>query len=96
MRQTVKRAFSVRLNDGVIRQIEDLAKRLSMTNSAVVESAVRFLAERVATRGGTDTLGETAGAWQRDESAAEVVANARKTFRRSMHRHGRHKSRGSR
>ena len=78
--------FSARVDEAVIRRIGGLARQLKTTKKAVVERAVRMLAEVVEEENGLDVLEQTLGAWQRKESPAKTVERARKAFRRSMTR----------
>ncbi len=80
------RVFSVRVDELVVRQVGDLSHRLRTTRKKVIEQAVGLLARQVEAEEGMDTLARTFGAWKREESPAETVAQARRKFRESMMR----------
>lgn len=83
------RVFSTRVDEAVSNRVTELSRRLGISKKALIERAVRELAERIDADGGTDVFAETCGAWQRDETAAETARAARQRFCESMERHKR-------
>ena len=81
------RIFSARIDDSVLQLVGVLARRLGTTKKAVIERAVTSFAERLGDDPRTDVFALTAGAWRREESAAETVTRARTEFRKAMERH---------
>jgi len=80
------RILSARVDEGVVALLEALARKLGRSKKAVLEDAVRCLAQRTEGGAGLDVLEETFGAWQRTESAAAVVRRVRGAFRGSLGR----------
>ena len=83
------KVLSARVDQAVIQRIGMLARRLGTSKKAVIERAILDLAEKVETSQDLDLLGQTFGAWDREEAAAETSAQARDVFRKSMERHRR-------
>ena len=83
------KVFSTRMDEAVSRRLGDLARRLGVSKKAVVERALRELAQRVDEEEGTDVFAATCGAWQRDESPDETRRAARERFEESMERRDR-------
>jgi predicted transcriptional regulator len=83
------RVFSTRIDETVSSRVADLSRRLGISKKALIERAVRELAERIDSDDGTDVFSSTCGAWQRDETAEETVRAARQRFGESMERHRR-------
>ena len=78
--------LSARVDEGVVRRIGSLARRLNTSKKNVIESAVELYAQKVEGEQNTDVLEETCGAWKRKESAEQLVRKARGAFRQSMTR----------
>lgn len=81
--------MSTRMDEAVIQHIGILAKKLGTSKKAVLENAVRHYAEKIESELGYDTLAETLGCWQRDETAGETVQKVKETMRQSLERHKR-------
>mgnify|MGYP000595301952 CR=1 FL=1 len=79
--------LSARVDESVARKITELSKQLKTTKKAVIEQAIEAFAASVAEQAQTDFLAATAGAWQREESVEQTVADAREAFRDGMSRH---------
>jgi predicted transcriptional regulator len=79
--------FSARMDEAVIRKVGDLALALRKTKKAILEAAIQSYARDVQSQGKKDPLQETLGAWTREETPAETVDRARRSFRESMGRH---------
>ncbi len=83
------KVFSVRLDEAVIQRIAALARRLGTSKKAVIEGAVRMYSESVDAQEDSDVFDQTLGLWQRQESPAQTVQNARSAFTSTMKRHSR-------
>lgn len=81
--------ISTRVDARVAETITRLAVRLKLTKKAVVEAAINRYAETMSRAGGSDVLDQTCGAWASKQSAADLSAQARRTFRSAMTRHRR-------
>ncbi len=81
--------FSTRVDEAVIHRISYLARRLRTSKKQVIEKAVEAYAERVEREQKTSVVAQTAGAWRRNESPEQTIAEARATFQRSMDRYKR-------
>jgi predicted transcriptional regulator len=81
--------MSTRMDEAVIQHIDSLAKLLGTSKKAVLENAVRCYAEKIQTEQSFDILEQTAGAWQRNESAGSIVQFAKKAMRKSQERYKR-------
>ena len=79
--------FSARVQESVIQRIGALARRLHTSKKRIIENAVQSYADQIDRKDQFDVLEQTCGAWRRKESAATIVEEARKTFRKSMERH---------
>lgn len=80
------KVFSTRMDESVARRVRELAYRLGVSKKALVERAIRELAERLETEEGTDVFDASCGAWMREESPDEIAEVARKRFSESMER----------
>jgi len=80
------KVFSTRVDESVVRRIGSLARRLRVSKKKIVEDAVRTYAAKVGEEERQDVFEQTSGAWRRKKSAEQLVADARKTFRKSMGR----------
>jgi len=83
------KVLSARVDQAVIQRIGMLASRLGTSKKAVIERAILDLAKKVEASQDLDLLGQTFGAWDREEAPAESAAEAREVFRKSMERHHR-------
>ena len=81
--------MSTRMDEAVIRHIGMLAKKLGTSKKAVLENAIRYYAEKIASEEGFDVLSHTFGGWKREESAAETVSTIKDTMRKSQERYRR-------
>lgn len=81
------KVLSARVDESVIRRLNQISRKLGMTKKAIIEGAVlRYADELEATEGGVDVLKETFGTWDRQESTATTVARGRRAFSDSMTR----------
>jgi predicted transcriptional regulator len=81
--------ISARIDESAADRIGSLARRLRTSKKKVIERAIEVYAAQVDQEQEFDVFEQTSGAWSRKESAAQLVATARKTFRNSMPRHPR-------
>ena len=81
--------LSARVDEGVIREIGELARELHTTKKAVIEAAIRSYARNSGRGRGPDVFELTCGAWQRDERPEKTVESARREFRDAIGRHHR-------
>ena len=82
----MEKIFSTRLDTAVLSRIADLSKRLQIPKKAVVEKAVDLLSDQVEKEMEKDVFDLTCGAWERDESAAELVRKSRNAFNAAVAR----------
>ena len=78
--------FSARIDDSVLRVLDELSKRLHKSKKNIVEEAIEQYAEEKKDQG-FDILKETSGCWNRKESAAETAQKVRGRFSESFSRH---------
>ena len=83
------KVISARIDESVARRITALARQLHTSKKRVIEEAIRTFAATVEEGQKSDPLEQTHGAWQRKESAEQLVTKARRAFRGSMRRHRR-------
>jgi predicted transcriptional regulator len=76
--------ISARVDESVARRIGDLALRLRTSRKRVIERAIDMLACSVEDPAQDDAYTRTFGAWKRAGSAESTVAEARRTFRKSL------------
>ena len=76
----MEKIFSTRLDSAVLSRIADLSKRLRIPKKSVIEKAVGLLAAQVEEETKMDVFDRTCGAWDREESAAELVRKSRDAF----------------
>ncbi len=81
--------LSSRVDEGIIRRIGSLARRLHTSKKAVIERAIAELSSRVESGDSDFEIVESFGAWRRDESVEETRDSARRAFQESMERHHR-------
>ena len=75
------RVLSVRVDESIARRLDQLTRQLGLTKKAVIEGAVALYEKEMESEtGGTDILAATFGAWNRPESAIEIVQRSRGLF----------------
>jgi predicted transcriptional regulator len=79
--------LSARVNESVIHRIGSLARRLHTSKKCIIENAIQSYADQLDREDRCDVFEQTCGAWNRNETSAEIVEEARKSFRKSMERH---------
>ena len=68
------KVFSTRLDEDLIRQINILATKKSMSKKKVLEKALRAYLNSVAETMEDDILNRSFGIWERDESTEQTIA----------------------
>ncbi len=81
------KVFSTRLDEDLIRQINIIAMKKSMSKKMLIEKALRAYLNTVAETMEHDILDRSFGVWQRDETPEQTISRARKTFREGFSRH---------
>jgi predicted transcriptional regulator len=81
------RILSARISDKIVKQINNLSQKMHTSKKAVIEKAIELLGRKLESEQGLDVFDQTCGAWNRKESAADIVKQAKTAFRKSMHRY---------
>lgn len=81
------RIFSTRIDEATIDVLDRATRQLRISKKRFIEEAIRLRAQAAPGGAGEDVWAETAGAWNRAETAASIVANSRRQFRRAFERH---------
>jgi predicted transcriptional regulator len=87
IRCIMDKILSARVDESIILRITSLARRLNTSKKKIIENAIRMYANKIDQQENQDVFELTNGAWQREESARQIVDKTRKTFRESMERH---------
>lgn len=83
------KVFSTRLDEKLIRIINILAVKKSMSKKTIIEQALRKYIQDIDDELDNDIINRTFGSWQRDETPDQTIANAKQAFKDSFLRHGR-------
>jgi hypothetical protein len=83
------KVISARIDEGVARELDLLARQLKTSKKAVLEEAIRRYADSLEKDSRTDVIEQTMGVWRRDEAPADTVRRSRRTFEDAMERHHR-------
>ena len=83
------KVFSTRLDEDLIRQINILAMKNSISKKMLIEKALRAYLDTVAETMEHDILDRSFGVWQREESPEQALSRTREAFREGFARHGR-------
>ncbi|OGV78611.1 MAG: hypothetical protein A3K19_31810 [Lentisphaerae bacterium RIFOXYB12_FULL_65_16] len=78
------KVLSTRIDEAVITLIDRLAYERRIPKKRVIEEAVRSYCRQADTQARVDVFASTSGAWQRAESPAKTVEQARTCFRQAM------------
>jgi len=79
--------FSTRIDEAAIDVLERLSRQLRISKKRFIEEAIRLRAQAVPEGAGNDVWAETAGAWNRAETAEATAENSRRRFRKAFGRH---------
>ena len=80
----MEKVLSVRVDQAVLQQLTHAARQAGVSKKRFVEDAILQHARKTQDE---DVWASTAGAWDRDETAAESIQASRNAFNRSMQRH---------
>lgn len=83
------RVVSTRLSEAAVNELDRLARRLKLSKKQLLEQAIWLRVKQVEDDELTDVWTETLGAWRREETVTETIAEARQSFNRSFERHQR-------
>jgi len=79
--------FSARLDESIVHRISNLARQLNTSKKQIIEKAITLFASKIENEHNTDVFKQTFGSWHREESADQLVKQARDIFNDSMRRH---------
>ena len=77
----MEKAFSTRLPEEVIEELEQASRRLGITKKQFLEEAIRMRAAKISRERAHEIIENSFGAWQRDEPPEETVAGIKRAFR---------------
>lgn len=83
--------FSTRLDENLVRQINQFVKQRSLTKKGFVEQALRTYFNQLGSNMEFDIIDRTFGAWQREETPYETWSRSRKALNNGLSRHARNK-----
>lgn len=83
--------FSTRLDEDLVRQINQFVKQRSLTKKGFVEQALRNYFKQLGSNMEFDIIDRAFGAWHREETPQETWSHSRKTFNNCFNRHSRNK-----
>lgn len=81
------RSLSVRLDSGVLDEMDRVLKTRRISKRRFLEDAIRESARQLREDLHPDVWTQTLGAWKRRETPEATVRRARKAFRRAFDRH---------
>lgn len=81
------RSLSVRLDSGVLDEMERALKTRRISKRRFLEDAIRRSARQLPGDAQPDVWARTLGAWQRSETPEASVRRARTAFRQAFDRH---------
>jgi len=76
----MEKLVSIRVEESVAFEIENLSNSLRIPKKKVIENAVRAYSEQSGAKAEEDFLDRSWGAWKREESPGETVKKAREAF----------------
>lgn len=77
--------FSTRMDEAVVQTLDSLAAALHRPKKRIIEDAIRLYSQTI--EQAPDPVELSFGAWERNESAAELHRRARASFEESLRRH---------
>jgi len=83
----VDRSLSVRLDSGVLDEMERVLKTRRISKRRFLEEAIRRSARQLREEAQPDVWTQTLGAWKRRETPEATVQRARTAFRQAFDRH---------
>lgn len=81
------RSLSIRLDGGVLDEMERVLKTRRISKRRFLEDAIRKCARQLGEDAQPDVWASTLGAWQRRETPEATARRARTAFRRGFDRH---------
>jgi predicted transcriptional regulator len=81
------KVFSTRLDADLIRKINILAVKKSISKKALIEQALHVFINKTDDTLDDDIINRSFAAWQRDETPGETISTVKKTFREGFTRH---------
>ena len=79
--------FSTRLDSDLIRKINILAVKKSVSKKSLIEQALRVLISKTDDALDDDIINRSFAAWQRDETPGKTISKTKKAFREGFTRH---------
>lgn len=79
--------FSARVDESIVHKIQLLAQSLHTSKKNIIESAILLYTREFQKKGDVDPWKYSFGAWERKESARQLVDKFRLTFDQSVKRH---------
>ena len=83
------KVFSTRLDENLIRKVNILSVKKSMSKKTLIEQALRKYINDIDDQLDSDIINRSFGAWQREETPDKTIAGAKQAFRDSFFRNGR-------
>lgn len=80
------KVFSTRLDEAILSELDQLARRLGVSKKQILEDAIRSRANELQAAGVADVWALTFGAWKRRESPATTVRRGRRALEASLTR----------
>jgi predicted transcriptional regulator len=81
------KVFSTRLDADLIRRINILATKKSVSKKALIEQALRIFINKTDDTLDNDIINRSFAAWQRDEAPDATVSKAKRAFKEGFTRH---------
>jgi predicted transcriptional regulator len=81
------KVFSTRLDADLIRKINILATKKSVSKKALIEQALRIFINKTDDTLDNDIINRSFAAWQRDETPDQTVSMVKRAFKEGFTRH---------
>jgi predicted transcriptional regulator len=86
------KVFSTRLDADLIRKINILAAKKSVSKKTLIEQALRIIINRSDENLDHEIIDRSFAAWKRDETQDQTVSKVKKAFREGFTRHTKHRA----
>lgn len=83
------KVFSTRLDEDLIRQINIIAVKKSVSKKKLIEQALRAYLKKVVESVEHEIIDRSFAVWKRNETPEQTISRSRQTFREGFSRHGR-------
>jgi len=83
--------FSTRLDEDLVRQINQFVRQRSLTKKGFVEQALRTYFNQLGSNMEFDIIDRTFGVWHREETPYKTWSRSRKVLNNGLSRHARNK-----